>query len=173
MRERLEQFLKSEGLTSTRFAEMMDVQPSSISHILGGRNKPSYDFIEKILGRFPRLNPDWLILGKGEMFRSGFGTRIETEAGNNFGIHEFNEITHVDTGGDVNTNVNNSRGRTYHNVSRSDSRSEPSLFSKTTTTTPEPTTGSNQNQLVKSDGTLKRIILIYDDETFSILDPKK
>lgn len=69
MRERLEHFLKSEKLTSTRFAEIMNVQPSSISHILGGRNKPSFDFIEKILDRFPHLNPDWLILGKGEMLR--------------------------------------------------------------------------------------------------------
>lgn len=69
MRDRLEKFIKSEGLTPTRFAEVMGVQPSSISHLLGGRNKPSYDFIEKMLLRFPKLNPDWLILGKGSVYR--------------------------------------------------------------------------------------------------------
>lgn len=69
MKDRLEKFMKSEGLTPSRFAEIMGVQPSSISHILGGRNKPSYDFIEKILLRFPKINPDWLLLGKGQMYR--------------------------------------------------------------------------------------------------------
>lgn len=69
MKDRLEKFMKSEGLTPSRFAEIMGVQPSSISHILGGRNKPSFDFIEKILLRFPKINPDWLLLGKGQMYR--------------------------------------------------------------------------------------------------------
>ena len=70
MRDRLEKFIKTEGLTPSRFAEIMGVQPSSISHILGGRNKPSFDFIEKMLQRFPKLNPDWLLLGKGNIYRS-------------------------------------------------------------------------------------------------------
>ncbi len=70
MKDRLEKFIKTEGLTPSRFAEIMGVQPSSISHILGGRNKPSFDFIEKMLQRFPKLNPDWLLLGKGTIYRS-------------------------------------------------------------------------------------------------------
>lgn len=70
MRERLEKFIRTEGLTPSRFAEIMGVQPSSISHILGGRNKPSFDFIEKMLLRFPKVNPDWLLLGKGPIYRS-------------------------------------------------------------------------------------------------------
>lgn len=70
MKDRLEKFIKTEGLTPSRFAEIMGVQPSSISHILGGRNKPSFDFIEKMLQRFPKLNPDWLLLGKGNIYRS-------------------------------------------------------------------------------------------------------
>lgn len=73
MREQLEKFIKMEGLTPSRFAEIMGVQPSSISHILGGRNKPSYDFIEKMLLRFPKVNPDWLILGKGSIYRQSSG----------------------------------------------------------------------------------------------------
>jgi len=73
MKERLDKFIKTEGLTPSRFAEIMGVQPSSISHILGGRNKPSYDFIEKFLLRFPKVNPDWLILGKGQIYRPQSG----------------------------------------------------------------------------------------------------
>ena len=48
MKDRIIQFLKENGLTSTRFADIIDVQRSSISHILSGRNKPSFDFIENL-----------------------------------------------------------------------------------------------------------------------------
>jgi len=70
MEDRLVQLLKTEGISPTRFAERIGVQRSSISHILSGRNKPSYDFIIKILDSFPSLNPDWLLRGKGLMYKN-------------------------------------------------------------------------------------------------------
>ena len=70
MREKLLKLMKSEKLSSSRLAEMLEIQPSSISHILSGRNKPSYDFLVKILRRFPTLNPDWLLLDAEQMYRS-------------------------------------------------------------------------------------------------------
>jgi transcriptional regulator with XRE-family HTH domain len=70
MEERLLQLLQSEGINPTKFAERIGVQRSSISHILSGRNKPSYDFIVKILEKFPNLNPDWLLRGKGLMYKN-------------------------------------------------------------------------------------------------------
>lgn len=69
MKERLAQFLKSEELTAVKFAEIMEVQPSSISHLLAGRNKPNFEFISRMLLRFPELNPDWIINGQGEMYK--------------------------------------------------------------------------------------------------------
>ncbi len=69
MKERLEQLLTAKGYTSQRFAEIMGVQPSGISHILAGRNKPRFDFLERLLRRFPEISPDWLLLGDGPMFR--------------------------------------------------------------------------------------------------------
>lgn len=69
MKERLAQFLKSEGLTAVKFAEIMEVQPSSISHLLSGRNKPNFEFISRLLLRFPALNPDWIINGAGGVYK--------------------------------------------------------------------------------------------------------
>ena len=69
MRDRLQKFMEIEKLTSSRLAEILGVQPSNISHILGGRNKPSFEFVEKMLLRFPKVNPDWLLLGKGPVYR--------------------------------------------------------------------------------------------------------
>lgn len=69
MTSKLNQILESEHLTATRLAEILEIQPSGISHILRNRNKPSYDFVVKLLRRFPRINPDWLLLDSGQMYR--------------------------------------------------------------------------------------------------------
>ena len=61
--------MKSEGLTSSRLAELLGIQPSGISHLISGRNKPSFDLLQKILRRFPNINPDWLLLDSEEMYR--------------------------------------------------------------------------------------------------------
>jgi hypothetical protein len=45
------------------------VQPSSVSHVLSGRNKPSLDFILKILTSYPEINPEWMLFGKGSMIK--------------------------------------------------------------------------------------------------------
>ena len=49
MRTRLQQFLQAENLSPSRFADQIGIQRSGMSHILSGRNKPGFDFIEKIL----------------------------------------------------------------------------------------------------------------------------
>lgn len=69
MNRRLQQFLELEQLKAAQFADIMGIQRSSVSHILSGRNKPGFDFIQKFLTKFPSVNPDWLILGKGKPFR--------------------------------------------------------------------------------------------------------
>ncbi len=70
MKDRLLKFLSINNLTATRFADEIGVQRSSISHILSGRNKPSFDFINKILENYANLNAEWLITGKGEMYKT-------------------------------------------------------------------------------------------------------
>lgn len=66
MKTILEYILAAEGLNNVRLAAIMDVAPASISHILSGRNKPSYDFIVKLVEAFPQYDARWLITGKGE-----------------------------------------------------------------------------------------------------------
>ena len=68
--KRLRLLLENERLTSSQFAKIVGYRPSSISHILSGRNKPGFDFIQEILKKFNNINPEWLILGRGEMYRT-------------------------------------------------------------------------------------------------------
>ncbi len=62
--ERIAAIIKVNQHTPASFADVLGVQRSSISHVLNGRNKPSMDFIMKILEHFPRVDAGWLITGK-------------------------------------------------------------------------------------------------------------
>jgi len=78
MKDRLQELLKKEQLSPVRFAELVGVQRSSVSHILSGRNNPSLDFIQKILLKMPHISTDWLITGKGSMYKNSISTRSVT-----------------------------------------------------------------------------------------------
>jgi transcriptional regulator with XRE-family HTH domain len=64
--KRLEQLLAHYELNASSFADAVGVQRSSISHLLSGRNRPSLDFVMKVIARFPEVNLYWLLNGKGE-----------------------------------------------------------------------------------------------------------
>ena len=84
MKERLVQLLDLEQLSPSKFADIIGVQRSSVSHVISERNKPSFDFIQKTLKAFPGLNADWLILGQGSMYdqmgREGSGNLFDPPA---------------------------------------------------------------------------------------------
>lgn len=68
MLDRIKQIMSMEQLSSAQFADEIDIQRSSLSHVLSGRNKPSLDFVMKIKKSFDRISLDWLIFGTGNMF---------------------------------------------------------------------------------------------------------
>jgi len=70
MEERIQLLLKYKDLSAAAFADLIDVQRSNISHLLSGRNKPSLEFIQKVLKKFPEIRPEWLISGKGSMTKT-------------------------------------------------------------------------------------------------------
>ena len=72
-RERLAKIIESEKLTAKQFAEQIGVSAGTISNILGGRNKPSVDIYVRVLNCFRTINPDWLMLGTGSMYRPNGG----------------------------------------------------------------------------------------------------
>ncbi|WP_276392411.1 helix-turn-helix transcriptional regulator [Eudoraea chungangensis] len=63
---RLEIILEHYQLTASAFADKIGVQRSSISHLLAGRNKPSLEFVLKVVKSFPEVNLYWLLNGKGK-----------------------------------------------------------------------------------------------------------
>jgi transcriptional regulator with XRE-family HTH domain len=61
LNQKIKQILVEKKLSPSYFADEIGVQRSSISHILSGRNKPSFEIIQKIVKRFPDLGYEWLM----------------------------------------------------------------------------------------------------------------
>lgn len=146
MRDKLLLLMKNEGLTSSRLAELLGIQPSSISHILGGRNKPSFDFVQKILRRFPNINPDWLLIDKGEMYRNASSTTTEEDA-----------VTRTDEDAAI----------TQPSDALQSTIPLPGVSPDLSASQPAPAIGNTAQQpLPVSRGRVKRVIVLYDDHTF-------
>jgi transcriptional regulator with XRE-family HTH domain len=69
MNDRLQKFLAAENISQSQLADTLGVARASISHIISGRNKPGFDFLESIAVNFPALSMEWLLTGKGRMYR--------------------------------------------------------------------------------------------------------
>lgn len=80
--KRLKKVMDHYGESASSFAEKIGVQRSSISHILSGRNKPSLEFILKILSSFPEVELYWLLNGKGEFPSNQNQISIQSETSN-------------------------------------------------------------------------------------------
>lgn len=69
MNKRLAGFLAAENVTQSQFADTLKVAKASVSNIISGRNKPGFDFLESLSLHYPELNLDWLINGRGRMYK--------------------------------------------------------------------------------------------------------
>ena len=73
MDKRLQQFLDAENISQAQLAETLGVARAGISHILSGRNKPGFDFLEAMAVHYPQISMDWLLTGKGRMYKDAAG----------------------------------------------------------------------------------------------------
>lgn len=71
MKDRIKLIMERENLTPAKFADRLDINRAVVSHILNGRNNPSLDVVTKILTEMNYINPQWLIVGTGNMYKEG------------------------------------------------------------------------------------------------------
>lgn len=144
IKDRLAHIIRAKNLTATQFAEMMQIQPSNVSHLLSGRNKPSLDFLMKLKEIFPEYSFDWIILGKKPITISERQNAVKENSEN-----ESEQIQHTDI-----TETNGFIGLF-------DSVNEKPLESK------EIVDDSVNESFSKK---VRQIIYVYEDHTFEIYD---
>lgn len=173
MNDRLAMFLRAENMTAAKFAEILQVQPSSISHLLSGRNKPNFDFIARMLKMFADLNPDWLINGIGDMYRGDNGNNREDLA---IGKQKKHEVTNGEnelnfTSSNIeNENVTNNTLVTTGNHSDQDPDSDISHIaidrSIKSPNTPAPNPKPLNSPL--NETLIDKVLVFYQDNTFIV-----
>ncbi len=154
MKEKFLDLMKNEGLKSSQLAEILEVNPAGISHIIAGRNKPGYDLLQKILRRFPRINPDWLILDSGPMYRSKYTNSIEASSEQLSAITPKSESSQQTPSKSRNENLGGSV--VSHDNAPSTSSSTGNAFQ---TAISEMALDTNDRQAI-------RVIICYDNHTF-------
>lgn len=80
MVERIRILLETRQLTPTQFADAIGIARPIVSHILSGRNKPSLEVVQRILGAMPDLSMPWLLNGTGPMLASATPEAFVTPA---------------------------------------------------------------------------------------------
>ena len=70
MKERLQTILNLEKLSAAPLSSLLDIQRSTLSNLMSGRNNPSYDCIKAIMTKLPNLNVEWLLSGVGQPYKN-------------------------------------------------------------------------------------------------------
>lgn len=145
MKDRILKFLQNENKSYAQFAEEIGVQPSGISHILSGRNNPSLDFILKMLSKYQGLSAEWLLFGRGSMYKTIIQPTL------------FDDVPEIIAGIP-------DESQNYSEISQSDEVNKPPFESDNKIIKERPLAG-NDNRI------LERIIFIYSDKTFTEYNP--
>lgn len=155
MKEKLRLLMESEQLRSGQLAERLEINPAAISHLLSGRNKPGFDLLQRILRRFPRISPDWLLLNSGPMYRTN-GSAPDTP------VTPPSSSGHADepVGGlfDIVSGITPSDDEPANS-------DIPTLNVRPSTTGSKPTAGTASARVA-------RIVIFYDDRTFETYAPR-
>lgn len=139
MDKKLRILMQNENLSASKLADILEIKPAAVSHILSGRNKPSFELICKLVNRFPHINPYWL-LGDSQDLLNPTNPNAQIPTSENLGKNE---------------------GTLFEFEEKKIDGPESSAISEPAAL---PT-------LSRSD--IDKIIIVYRDQTFEELRPKK
>lgn len=160
MREKLLELLNREGLRPSQLADMLEINPAGISHILAGRNKPSFELLQKILRRFPRINPDWLLLDSDQMYRSDISHETPVNSVN-ASLASGRTPANRNIGNDLGLFADSSKNENHASTSTIGPNSEAATVDS----------ASDIRVSAPHKAAVKRIVIFYDDQTFETFTP--
>lgn len=159
-KSKIELLMREFNLNSAQFAEEVGIKNSTLSHILNDRNKPSLDVLKKILGRFQQINPEWLILDNGKMFRPVLNSHEPTL---------FDSIDLNDSKSDINIEIN-AKSIVSTNQVKELNQVRPESDAHESNLKSEPVEKIVEKifvpQIEFKHKNISRIIIYYDDNTF-------
>ena len=173
VRERIAKIIASEGLTASAFADMIGIQRSNVSHILNGRNGPSLELLQKILNTFPQYNTEWLVMGRGEIYRQPVQTSIFDILGDDSELAARQPGTGANTAPDGGENASNQAQNANTNIvepempqTPSDNTQTQSTAANTEQSAPAAELTSVLAHAAQHQAEVKQVVVLYTDNTF-------
>ena len=171
LNSRVQKIINYSELSFSEFADEIGVQRSNISHVLSGRNKPSLDFLMKIKDRFPEIQWEWLIEGKGAMVFS------ENEAASTPSSYSLEESKINDDEPIITGLFSIPSQEMDENTKQEEVKSEisePIQYNNIVENTPE--ISENENILEteapsKKGNSIKKIVFFYENGKFEVFEP--
>ena len=175
--ERVKEIMEELEYSPSGFADTIDVPRPILSHILSGRNKPSLDVIQKILMRFPELNPWWLLTGKGTMKQLSLFEEEDDIAPKRQSAQHYATSSPVAASSAKQDHKSVSSSTQEYHSSVKESNTQPAALEQKSIvdTTPIVANPSSSLQDALSQGSGKKIekmIVFYSDKTFSVYHPE-
>ena len=197
MNRRFQTILDLENLSPAQLADRLGVQRSGISHILSGRNKPSFELLQRVVQSFPEISAEWLITGNGKPLKeqnqaaaSGAASSAASSAANSRSSGNTPSTTPSISPSTTSGSNNSSTSGTISGATppfeglfnSSESATEPQIPAQTSDIEGIEDKISDFQPLQSSifdanpandreKRALKRVILIYNDNTFEELLP--
>ncbi|MBA4411354.1 MAG: helix-turn-helix transcriptional regulator [Bacteroidota bacterium] len=157
MEERIRKFMEYKGISASELADTIGVQRSNVTHVLKARNKPSFQFIEKMLQIYPDLNAKWLLLGTGSMVDTLVKSRTL-----------FDQDTEP---------ISQPQTTTERIVEKTITNEQKPIQAQEIIPTPisEKTTSNHdlQDQFFSSEKPVERLIVFFKDATFKVYNPSR
>ena len=189
MNRRFQTILDLENLSPAQLADRLGVQRSGISHILSGRNKPSFELLQRVVQSFPEISAEWLITGNGKPLKEqnqAAASGAASGAANSRSSGTTPSITPSTTSGSNNSSTSGTISGTtppFEGLfNSSEAATEPQIPAQTSDIEGIEDEISDFQPLQSSifdanpandreKRALKRVILIYNDNTFEELLP--
>lgn len=169
LNSRVQKIINYSELSSSEFADEIGVQRSNISHVLSGRNKPSLDFLMKIKDRFPEIQWEWLIEGKGAMIFS------ENEAASTPSSYSLEE-SKINDDEPIITGLFSIPSQEDENTKQEEVKSEISepIQYNIVENTPEISENKNTSEAEtpsEKSNNIKKIVFFYENGKFEVFEP--
>lgn len=163
MEDRIRKFMEYKGISPSELADSIGVQRSNVTHVLKSRNKPSFQFIEKMLQVYPELNAKWLLLGTGSM--------IETPVKNRTLFDQLTETKTVENHKDDKPETKLPPIESPAAVSETKEIIVPPITPPQTVAEKVSTDKVIQDQFFSQEKPIERLVVFFKDQTFKVYNP--
>jgi len=158
--------MEYKGISPSELADSIGVQRSNVTHVLKARNKPSFQFIEKMLQIYPDLNAKWLLLGTGNMVDTPLKSKtlfdqLTEPATSMVSIPEKKEDLKLEPMAEVKSEL-----RKEPVVPSTESEDPPFIKEKVRH-------NGVQDQFFSSEKEIERMIVFFKDQTFKVYSPSR